>query len=72
MRQMKLETQCIKNLCKATKAILRRKFITINAYIKMQKKKRIQRNNFMLTVKGALQSCPVKGPFKGETCWLGK
>ena len=56
----------------ATKAIIRRKFITINAYIKMQKKKRIQRNNFMLTVKGSLQSCPVKGPFKGETCWLGK
>ena len=27
------------NLCNATKEILRKKFITINAYIKMKKKK---------------------------------
>ena len=55
------------NLCNATKEILRKKFITINAYIKM-KKKRAQRNNFMLTVKGAL----LAELSKGEMCWLGK
>ena len=48
------------NLCNATKAILRRKFITINAYIKMKKKKKKSPKKLYAYCKGGVASRAVQ------------